>query len=139
MRQSRCLLLWLCLSLLPGVHDAKGQVGAASLQLGTPIERTLAAGQSHRYTIKLEQDQIAQLVVDQRGIDVIVRVFSPGGRRLGEFDTPNGTEGPENVTVIAETAGGYRIEGAPWQGYEHPSGRDDSTVVGIRRATGQEL
>src|SRR5207302_6282599 len=108
MRQSSCLVLGLCLSLLSGVQDAKDQAGAASLQLGTPIDRTLAAGQSHRYTIKLELDQIAQLVVDQRGIDVIVRVFSPGGRRLGEFDTPNGTEGPENVPVIAPVAGADR-------------------------------
>ncbi len=139
MRQSRCLLLWLCLSLLSGVQDAKAQTGAASLQLGTPIERTLAAGQSHRYTIKLEQDQIAQLVVDQRGIDVIVRVFSPGGRRLGEFDTPNGTEGPENVTVIAPIAGAYSIEVAPLSGYENPSGRYEIKVVELRKATDQEL
>jgi len=123
MRQSRYLLFGLCLSLLLGVQAAQGQAGSTSLQIGTAIERTLTAGQSHRYTINLEEDQIAQIVVDQRGIDVIVRVFSPGGRRLGEFDTPNGTQGPENVTVIAETAGAYRIEVAPLSGYENPSGR----------------
>src|SRR5437660_1268034 len=139
MRQSRCLLLWLCLSLLSGVQDAKAQTGAASLQLGTPIERRLTAGQSHRYTIKLEQDQIAQLVVDQRGIDVIVRVFSPAGRRLGEFDSPNGTDGPEDVTVVAETAGVYRIEVAPLGGYENPSGRYEIKIVELRKATEQEL
>src|SRR5437660_2253572 len=139
MRQSRCLLLWLCLSLLSGVQDAKGQAGAASLQLGTPIERTRAAGQSHRYTIKLEQDQIAQLVVDQRGIDVIVRVFSPGGRRLGEFDTPNGIEGPENATVIAPIAGAHSLQAAPLSGYENPAGRYEIKVVGLRKATDQEL
>src|SRR2546429_443527 len=139
MRQSRYLLLGLCLSLLLGVQAAQGQAGSSSLQVGTPIERPLTAGQSHRYTIKLEQDQIAQLVVDQRGIDVIVRVFSPGGRRLGEFDTPNGTEGPENVTVIAETAGVYRIEVAPLSGYDNPSGRYEIKVVELRKATDQEL
>src|SRR5207249_4440557 len=73
----------------------------------------LAAGQSHSYTINLEQDQFLQLVVDQRGIDVVVRVFSPAGRRLSEVDTPNGTNGPEDVTVIAEAAGVYRIEVTP--------------------------
>ena len=139
MRQSRYLLLGLCLGLLLGVQAAQGQSGSTVLQIGTPIERTLTAGQSHRYTINLEEAQIAQLVVDQRGIDVIVRVFSPGGRRLGEFDTPNGTQGPENVTVIAETAGAYRIEVAPLSGYENPSGRYEIKVVEIRKATEQEL
>ncbi|PYS32201.1 MAG: hypothetical protein DMF75_12690 [Acidobacteria bacterium] len=73
MHQSRYLLLGLCLSLLLGVQAAPGQAGSTVLQIGTPIERALIAGQSHRYTINLEEDQIAQIVVDQRGIDVIVR------------------------------------------------------------------
>ena len=51
--------------------------GPTALQVGTPIERTLGGGQAHNYTITLDQNQYLQLVVDQRGIDVIVRVFSP--------------------------------------------------------------
>src|SRR6266852_770208 len=103
--------LSLLLSFLLGAQTAHAQAGPpTSLQPGTPIERTLAAGQSHSYAISLEQDQFLQLLVDQRGIDVVVRTFSPAGRRLREVDTPNGTDGPEDVTVIAETAGVYRIE-----------------------------
>lgn len=80
-----------------------------------------------------------RLVVDQRGIDVIVRAFSPAGRQLGEFDTPNGANGPEDVTVIAETAGIYRIDVSPLSGYENPSGHYEIKVVEIRQATDQEL
>ena len=102
MRGSFHLVLSLLLSSsLLGVQFANGQAGPTSLQPGTPIERTLAAGQSHTYNISLEQDQFLHLVVDQRGIDVVVRAFSPAGRQLGEFDTPNGVSGPEDVTLIA--------------------------------------
>lgn len=140
MRGSLYLVLSLLLSNpLFGVQFANAQAGPTSLQPGTPIERTLAAGQSHSYTINLEQDQFLRVVVDQRGIDVVVRAYSPSGRRLGEFDTPNGTSGPEDVTVIAETSGAYRIEVAPLSGYDNPSGRYEIKIVELRKATEQEL
>src|SRR4051812_3294841 len=114
MRKLRCptLLLQLFI-LLCAAQAASAQADLTTLQTGIPVERTLAAGQSHTYSINLEPDQLLQLVVDQRGIDVVVRVFSPAGKRLGEFDTPNGANGPEDVTVIADAAGAYRIEVAP--------------------------
>ncbi len=129
----------LLLIFLFGVQAANAQVGPpTSLQPGAPIERTLAAGQSHSYTISLEQDQFLQLIVDQHGIDVVVRVFSPTGRRLREVDTPNGTEGPEDVTVVAETAGVYRIEVTPLD-QSPPPGRYEIKIVELRKATEQEL
>jgi hypothetical protein len=78
--------------------------------------------------------------VDQRGIDVIVRVFSPGGKKLGEFDSPNGDEGPENVSVIALDAGAYRIEVAPLgQAVNPPPGKYEIKVTEVRKATEEEL
>jgi hypothetical protein len=140
MRGSLYLVLSLLLSIsLSGAQIANAQAGPTSLQPGTPIERTLTAGQSHSYTINLEQDQFLRVVVDQRGIDVVVRAFSPTGQRLGEFDTPNGTSGPEDVTLIAETAGAYRIEVSPLSGYDNPSGRYEIKIVELRKATEQEL
>ena len=139
MREPRCTtLLLLFLTFSFGVQVANGQAGPSTLQLGVPIERTLAAGQSHSYVINLEQDQFLQLVVDQHGIDVVVRVFSPEGRRLGEFDSPNGTEGPEDVTVVAATSGLYRIEVAPLDP-SPPPGRYEIKVVELRKATEEEL
>ena len=111
MRRSTFLIFFLILICLVPSKWAKAQTD--SLQQGIPIERVLARGQSHSFTINLEQDQFLQFVVDQHGIDVIVRVFSPEGKSLGEFDSPNGTEGPENVSLVSVTAGVYRIEVAP--------------------------
>jgi hypothetical protein len=139
MREPRCkTLLPLLLCFLFGAQAANAQAGPTSLQPGTPIERTLAAGQSHSYNVSLEEDQFLELVVDQHGIDVVVRAFSPAGRRLREVDTPNGTDGPEDVTVIAETAGVYRIEVSPLDP-SPPPGRYEIKIVELRKATEQEL
>lgn len=140
MRELRCPTLWLLLFILLCVSQANAQTDLTMLQTGTPVERTLAAGQSHTYGIDLEQDQFLQFVVEQHGIDVVVRVVSPTGRKLGEFDTPNGTEGPEDVTIIGGAAGVYRIEVAPLvQSEGSRPGRYEIKIIELRKATEQEL
>ena len=139
MLRSNVILLVLFLMCLLSGAPAKGQ-GPASLQPGIPIERTLASGQSHSFSINLEQDQFLQLAVDQHGIDVIVRVFSPAGKSLGEFDSPNGKEGPENVSLVSVVAGVYRIEVAPLgQAVDPPPGRYEIRILELRQATDQEV
>jgi hypothetical protein len=142
MRRSKAMLLLLIFTGLLPIERAKGQVYSRqeALQPGIPIERTLARGQVHRFSVMLEQDQFLQLVVDQRGIDVVVRVFSPAGKSLGEFDSPNGNEGPENVSLISVTPGVYRIEVAPLDQFEDtPPGRYEIKILELRHATEQEL
>jgi hypothetical protein len=129
------LLVYFC-SVLSNFVQAQTD----SLRPGVSIEHQLAAGQSHSFSINLEENQFLQFVVDQHGIDVIVRVFSPEGKNLGEFDSPNGTEGPENVAIISATAGVYRIEVAPLgQTANISPGRYEIKVVELRNATEQEL
>src|SRR5262245_23989308 len=81
-----------------------------ALEPGKPTERELSGGQSHSYKITVGSGQYLQIVVDQRGIDVVVELFRPDGQKLSEEDSPNGTGGPEIVSVITEAAGTYRIE-----------------------------
>ena len=142
MRQSQLLLLPALLLIFRVVPLARAQMPNANmpLQTGTPVERTLGPGQAHNYSVNLDEGQFLQLIVDQRGIDVVVRVFSPSGKRLGEFDSPNGDEGPENVTVVAIKAGSYRIEVAPLGQMNSPAtGRYEIRITEIRKATDQEL
>src|SRR5258708_34574221 len=99
MRESLYTTLSLLLiNLIFGVQPVKAQAGATSLRVGIPIERTLAAGQSHTYNISLEQDQFMRLVVDQRAIDVAIHVFSPAARQPRDYDSPNRANGPEKLT-----------------------------------------
>lgn len=106
---------------------------------GTPIERELQAGQAHSFTIELEENKFVQLVVEQRGIDVIVKVFAPSGKSLGDFDTPNGAEGPEHVSFVAVTAGSYRVEVGPLDPKDTAKGQYEIKILDVRQATEQEL
>jgi CHAT domain-containing protein/tetratricopeptide (TPR) repeat protein len=80
------------------------------LELGTPVERDLSGGQSHSYRILLAAGQYLHVVVDQRGIDVVVALYGPDGRALIEIDSPNGAYGPEPLWWIGDATGAYRIE-----------------------------
>ena len=111
-----------------------------SLQSGLPISRTIGRSQSHRFNLMLDQNQFAQIVVDQRGIDIIVRVFSPDGKPLGEFDSPNGANGPENVPVVAVTPGTYSLEVTPLsQTDDLAPGSFEIRMTELRSATSKEL
>src|SRR5215510_963823 len=73
----------------PGsTNSLQGENDARPLEAGKPIEREMAGGQKHYYKIALEADQYLHLVVDQRGIDVILTLFDPAGKKLAEVDSP---------------------------------------------------
>ena len=110
-----------------------------TLQLGTPIERSLGPGQAHEFTVTMEENSFIQLVVEQRGIDVFVKVSSPAGKNLGEYDTPNGNNGPENVSFVAVAAGTYRVTVSPLDPTDQATGRYEIKVLELREATEQEL
>src|SRR5215470_9117293 len=120
--------------------SAQNSVTPTTLEPDTPIERTIGSRETHSFSINLSENQYLQFVVNQHGIDLIVRVFSPAGKSLGEFDSPNGTEGPENVSIVAVTAGNYRISVSALDA--NNSVRDakyEIKTLEIRDATEQEL
>lgn len=86
------------------------QVGRlSSLQLDSPVERELKGGESHSYVISLAPGHYVRLLLDQRGIDVVVRLFSKNEKLL-EVDRPNGSFGSEELVWIAPTKESYRLE-----------------------------
>jgi len=107
------------------------------LEMGMPIERELAGGQSHLYQITLAAGQYLNVVVDQRGVDVVVTLLGPDGKKLIEVDSPNGTQGPEPVSWIVETAGIYRLEVRSLEKDAKP-GRYEAKVVELRAATDRD-
>ena len=109
-----------------------------TLQLGTTIDRQLASGQSHTFTVILEENTYIEFVVEQRGIDVLVTVANPEGKELSRHDTPNGAQGPEIVAFVAATAGTYRITVAPLN-QDTPQGQYQIKIVELREANEQEI
>jgi CHAT domain-containing protein/Tfp pilus assembly protein PilF len=101
-----------CVSASVAKQEA-AQADVPELVVGTPQERELKGGERHVYRLVLAADQYLRLVVEQHGIDVVVRLFGPDGRQLVEMDSPTGTQGAETVSFIADVGGTYRVEIAP--------------------------
>lgn len=97
---------------------------------GRAVERELAQGTVHVYRLHLEAGQYLHFVVDQRGVDIVVRLLGPAGGRLLEADSPNGDQGPEDLFWIAERPGSYRAEVLPWPSL---SGRYAASIAALRR------
>ena len=93
--------------------QSPAQVDAQQLEPQKPTERTLAAKETHAYTIALEAGQFLNAAVNQRGVDVVVRVFGPDGKLVAEIDSPNGSQGDEPIALEAKSGGKYRIEVTP--------------------------
>jgi CHAT domain-containing protein/Tfp pilus assembly protein PilF len=107
------------------------------LEAGKPIEREMKGGEEHAYEIRLEAGQFLNAVVEQRGIDVVVLVIGPDGKPLLEVDSPNGTEGPEPVRLVADAAGMYRLQVKSFD-KEAPVGKYEVRINQLRAATEQD-
>src|SRR5262245_8174240 len=137
------LALWLGASW----HTLLAQAGAAPkaqadqdarpLVVGQSIERKLASGQSHLYKITLAAGQYLNAVVEQSGIDVVVTLFDPDGKRLIEIDSPRGAQGLEPVLWIVETGGDYRLTVRPLE-KDAAAGRYEIKIIELRHATEQD-
>jgi uncharacterized protein (TIGR02246 family) len=106
----------LFLSLALGAHQilAQSQATMPQLQTGKPIERQMTGADTHSYFVDLRAGQLIDLVVEQRGIDVVLRMFAPTGQKVAEVDSPNGAQGPEPLWMISEMGGRYRLEIKPF-------------------------
>jgi CHAT domain-containing protein/Tfp pilus assembly protein PilF len=121
--------------LSQGLIDlARGQQNIPALELGKPVEREMAGGQAHSYQLTLAADQFLRLVVDQRGIDVVVKLFGPDETELLEADNPTGAQGPEVMILVTKTAGNYRVEVDSLEKDSRP-GRYEINLVELRVAT----
>jgi len=110
-----------------------------TLQLGTPIERTIATGQSHTYQIVAEENSLVQITIEQRGIDVVVRVHHPLGKKLAEYDSPTGADGTEDVSFVTASKTPYLIEVTPLSRESGPAGKYKILLIESRPATEQEI
>jgi CHAT domain-containing protein len=106
-------------------------------ELHKPVERELAGGQSHSYRIGLAAGQYLRVVVDQRGIDVVVTLFGPDGKKIVEVDSPNGDQGPEQLAVIVETSGAHRLEIRSLE-KAAPAGHYQVKIAELRAHTAQD-
>jgi hypothetical protein len=104
------------------------------LTQGQTLERELSGGQSHSYKIKVVANQYLKIIVEQKGIDVVVELYLPDGKKLIEVDSPNGTQGPEPVELIAPMDGDYSLKVRSLE-EKASSGRYEVKVLELRAST----
>jgi CHAT domain-containing protein len=120
--------------LVPSAHWA-AQDDVRDLNSGAPLARELAAGETHSFRITLGSGQYLHLVVDQRGIDVTVRLVGPDGAPLGKSDSRS--QGPESVMFVTQAPGAYRIEVSAKKKDALP-GRYEVRIERLQAATAQD-
>src|SRR2546427_2023120 len=107
------VIFGLSLVILPGSPmDAalRGQTEQViALTKGFRQERELKAGDTHTYQVSLSAGQVLMGVADQRGVDIVVTIMDPAGKTVAKIDSPNGTNGPEPIKLVAKAAGVYQI------------------------------
>jgi CHAT domain-containing protein/predicted negative regulator of RcsB-dependent stress response len=108
-----------------------------SLEPDKPIEREISGGRSHFYKVTMTSGQYLQIVVRQRGIDVLVALYTPDGKKIVDADGANATTGSETISAIAETAGAYIVE-ARSADKTAQTGRYEIKVDELRAATAED-
>src|SRR5215813_271032 len=107
---------------------------ANELPLLSPVERELKGGETHAYRVTLKQGQFLYALVEQNGIDVVVRVFSPDGKAVAFADSPNDQWGTEPILLLAEAASDYRVEICSTNS-RAPVGRYQIKIIALREST----
>lgn len=143
------LLLFLAASSLPvNATQPQGQTGPSMMAAQSkqesqllepgkpPIKREMSAAEPHRYHFAAKAGEYVRVIVEQRGIDVLVKLYGPDDRVIVEVDTTSrdGTQGPEDVRAIAEVSGTYRLEVLPLEPSAKP-GHYDVRIEEQRAAT----
>jgi len=133
----RTFLVFFTITWLIVTLAAQDDKGITSLEPGKPIERELAGDQAHSYSIALTAGQYLHVVVEQKGIDVVVALFTPDGKKVAEVDSPNGKQGPEPISVLSGAAGNYRLEVRSLEAHAE-AGRYQAKVEELRAAKLQD-
>ncbi len=107
----RFLLLLLC--LIP-LNYLTAQIDKGDLVKGKLVSADFASSELHIYSIELKKDQFVFIRLMQKGVDLNVTTFDISGKKVADFDSPNGKNGPELFTITSTSSGKYRIEIAPF-------------------------
>jgi CHAT domain-containing protein len=121
---TRLLVAFLCVTCLwPDAIESAAKTAPQvlqdipSLQLNQSLTRTLKAGESHTYKLRLPAQTFARVLVVQNGVDVFVRAFDLQKKRLAHANDSFGRTGSQLLLFVAETAGDYSVEVAA-RGFE---------------------
>jgi CubicO group peptidase (beta-lactamase class C family) len=77
------------------------------------VDGSLAGGASHAFSLALSAGDWVYGEVDQKSVDVVVKIRRPDGEEVRTFDGPS--RGPEPFTFDADTSGSFTVEVSPFE------------------------
>ena len=83
---------------------------ARKLDPATPAAGDIAPGETHTYTFSLDAGQFAHLVVEQKNINVAVKLLTEAGVVLASVDDYEALNRTEQILYVTEAAGVFRLE-----------------------------
>ena len=93
-----------------GASPDQEQRSAHSLAVEQPVAREMRGGEEHTYQVMLSAGQYARVVVEQKGIDVVLVLLGAEGKPVLEVDNNlSGTRGLELVSLMAEVSTTYHL------------------------------
>ena len=100
---------------------------------GEALNRPIKPNQRHIFRLSLTAQQFVHVEVDQKGVDLVVRLLDPDRSLLNVRDNPNGKFGPETVSTLAQSAGTYYVDicANKWQ---RPAGSYELKIEGPRQS-----
>jgi erythromycin esterase len=98
-------MFFLCFTLTLRSQDKQ-----SVLVKGVPVSTLFTTGETHRYTVSIDANQYAFFNLIQDGIDAMITMYDPDGKKLGQFDSPNFRNGDEPITLITDKKGNYVLE-----------------------------
>jgi CHAT domain-containing protein/Tfp pilus assembly protein PilF len=137
-RQNLSIFALMALALLNipvAAASGPGEPAVVSLAPGKAIECGISGDETQSYAVTLAAGQYARVVVDQRGVDVVVVVYRPDGSKLFQIDSPNHDRGFEPVSLVADPPGTYRVE---VKSQTKPTGRYEIKLEQLRVSTEQD-
>jgi enterochelin esterase-like enzyme len=109
------------------ILTASANAKSDTLVSGKPVGREIRPGETHAYEVVVPPGHLVNGVVDQQGVDVMVRLVDPRGATVATLDSPNGQVGPEPWTLDGKTPGVWRVEVSPFPDTKK-SGRYEARV-----------
>jgi CHAT domain-containing protein/tetratricopeptide (TPR) repeat protein len=91
-------------------QNSEDPKNARELKLGKSVDREMAGDAVHFYRVTLESSQYMRVIVNQRGIDVVVSLIGPDGTKITESNSDNGNFGLEPASLVASAPGQYLVE-----------------------------
>jgi CHAT domain-containing protein/tetratricopeptide (TPR) repeat protein len=106
-----------------------------TIAVGPPVAREMRGGEQHAYEVRLSAGRHARIVLEQKGIDVVLALLGADGKTLLAVDNNlSGTRGTEMVSLVADAAGAYAFNVRSLE-KDASAGRYELRIEDLRTAT----